>query len=85
MTLAGKFGIFRRKMKLDEMPEDQALYIQGVYVAGAQAAFQLVIAMADKTPEESVIAMGELQSEILNAMPKPEEKRLVMLPGERPN
>lgn len=86
MTLAGKWGIFRRKMKLDEMPNQQALFIQGAYLAGAQAVFQLVIAMSDKTVEESVIAMGELQTEILNAMPKPEEKRLVTVPGEeRPN
>ena len=74
MTLAGKFGKFRRAMKLDEMPREQALFAQGCFVAGAQAVFQLVIAMSDKTPAESIIAMGELQTEILNAMPKPEEK-----------
>ena len=71
MTLAGKFGRFRRAKKFDEMPREQAMFGQGCYIAGAQAVFQLVIAMADLSPGEATIAMGELQTEILNAMPKP--------------
>lgn len=82
MTLAGKWGVFRRRMKLDEMPHEQALFAQGCYLAGAQAAFQILAAASEKTPEEALIVWGELQTEILNAMPKPKEN-LVEVPPEK--
>ena len=72
MTLSGKFGILRRKMKFDEMPREQALFGQGCYLAGAQAAFQILAAASDKTREEAVMIWAELQNEIMAAIPKME-------------
>lgn len=82
MTLGGKFGIFRKKMRLDEMSPEQARFGQGCYLAGAHAAFQILAATSDMTREEAIVAWAELQNEILSAVPKPSTP-LVELPPEK--
>ncbi len=54
-------------------PKEQVLFGQGCYLAGAQAAFQILAAASDKTAEEAIIIWGELQQEILNAVARPED------------
>lgn len=82
--LAGKFSDFRRRLRLDEMPETSALMLQGAYIAGAQAAFQVLSEASKETPEDAIVIWGELQNEILNAIPKAPvvqampEKRLII-------
>lgn len=79
--LAGEFTKFRKLMRLDEMPPNAVMMLQGSYIAGAQAAFTILQKASELSAEDAVILWGELQSEILNAMPKREEKPLVQVPG----
>jgi hypothetical protein len=82
MTLAGKFGIFRRRMRLEEMPENQALYIQGAWLAGAQACFQVLadLSASDLTAEDVRAGWAAVQQEILNAMPQAEPEPVIHIP-----
>ena len=82
MTLAGKWGIFKRQVMPKEAPQQQVLFGQGCYLAGAQAAFQILSATSEMTPERSLVAWHELQAEIMNAVGRPQES-LVDLPPER--
>lgn len=77
--LAGKFGEFRKAMKMDTMPEFAAMSLQGSYIAGAQACFQILQAASKESAEDALVIWGELQQEILTAMPK-REKPLVEVP-----
>lgn len=81
--LAGKFGIFFRKMGLAKAPRQQALQLQGAYLAGAQAAFQILAAASTATPEDAIIIWGELQSEILGAQAKPADPLIEMPPENK--
>ena len=85
MTLSGSFGRFRRKLNLDEMPQEQALFAQGCYIAGAQACFQILAALSesDKSAAEVQIGWADLQQEIINAVPKAPKKEEDALPPER--
>ncbi len=82
MTLNAKFGLFRKRLPAD-MPPQQLLFGQSCYLAGAQAAFQILAAASDKTREESIIIWHELQQEILGAVAQPAEKNLVITPPEK--
>ena len=77
--LAAKFGEFRRVMRLDEQPEFAAKALQGAYIVGAQHVFQILQAASKESAEDALVIWGELQQEILTAMPKP-EKKLVEVP-----
>lgn len=83
MTLSSKFGIIRAKFQLDEMPENQARWGHAMFLAGAQAAFQILAATSDMSREDSIVAWKNLQDEIIAALPKSvepeEEKRIVTL------
>lgn len=81
--LAGKFGIFFRKMRFAEAPRSQALFGQACYLAGAQAAFQILAAASEKSPGEAIIIWGELQSEILGALAKPADPLIEMPPENK--
>ena len=69
MTLSGKFGILRAKMKLDEMSQEQAIFAQGMFISGAQAAFQILAALSasDKSAAEVQLGWHDLQEEIRKA------------------
>ncbi len=82
MTLNGKFGLFRKKLP-ENMPTQQLLFAQSCYLAGAQAAFQILATASDKTQEEAIIIWHELQQEILGAVAQPAEKNLVITPPEK--
>ena len=78
--LAAEFSKFRAVMKLDELPPTAALALQASYITGAQAAFLILQKASEATREEAILIWGELQQEILTAMPKPPEKKMVV-PG----
>lgn len=82
MTLAGKWGIFRRKMGLHELEMEQQLAAQGCFLAGAQAAFQILGAASTKTKEEAIVIWGEFQQELLQAV-RPKDQPLVEIPPEK--
>lgn len=81
-TLADKFTLFRQRLQFDQMSREQALFGQGCYLAGAQAAFQILAAASDKTREEAIVIWAELQHEILAAAPQPNQP-LVATPPEK--
>ena len=81
MTLAGKWGIFLKKLP-PEMNREQLLFAQACYLAGAQAVFQILGAASDATREEAIIIWRELQQEILTAAGRPAQP-LVSLPPEK--
>jgi hypothetical protein len=96
MNLASKFGIFRKKMQLDEMPAEQALFAQGCWLAGAQASFQILAALSESNKSAAEVQMGwaELQDEIMKANealtrrakpaePEPEESLIQALPEKK--
>lgn len=83
--LSAKFSEFRKVMKLDEQPEFAAMALQGAYIAGAQACFQILQSASKESAEDALIIWGETQHEILNAMPKREaliealpEKKIIL-------
>lgn len=78
--LAGKFGEFRKAMKLDEQPEFAAMALQGAFIVGAQAAFQILQAASKESAEDALVIWGELQTEILTAMPKKEKPMVEAVP-----
>lgn len=73
MTLGEKFTIFRAKAMPEGCPMQQAMFGQACYLAGAQAALQILVNASGKTAEEAVIIWGSLQKEILDAVGKPKE------------
>jgi glycogen debranching enzyme len=84
LKLSDHFTGFRRAMRLDECKPEHALFIQGSYVAGAQAAVQILAAANDlPTKEETAQVWADLWKEIMAATPKAsepvEEKRIVTL------
>lgn len=79
--LAGKFTEFRRVMKMDTMPEFAAMSLQGSYIAGAQACFQILQAASKESAEDAIVIWGELQTEILTAMPKRERPIVEVVSG----
>lgn len=79
--LAEKFTAVRRLMRLDELPPNAAMMMQSMFIAGAQAAFQILQKASDEAPEVALIIWGELQDEILNAMPKKKEEPRIVVPG----
>lgn len=81
--LSAKFSEFRKVMRLDEMPESAALALQGSYIAGAQACFQILQAASKESAQDALIIWGELQNEILTAMPKREKPLVEMLPEKK--
>lgn len=81
MTLAEKWNNFRQKLPA-EAPAQQILFAQASYLAGAQAAFQILGAASDKPREAAIIIWGSLQQEILQAVGKPKEN-LVVVPDEK--
>lgn len=82
MTLSERFTTFRHKFRLDEMPPQQAMFLQGAYIAGAQASFQILATASDKTREEAIVIWHDLQEEILAAAPKPPPP-LIATPPEK--
>jgi hypothetical protein len=73
MTLGGKFGIFARKMKLDLLPREQAYGVQQVYLAGAQAAFQILATASNLPAVQARAVWSGLQQEIMDANLKPQQ------------
>ncbi len=83
MTLAAKWGIFLRRAIPPETPREQLLYAQSCYLAGAQAAFQILELASGKTQEEAIIIWHDLQQEILGAVAKPQDNLVVTPPEKR--
>jgi hypothetical protein len=81
--LAEEFTAVRRLMRLDQLDPNGALMLQSMYIAGAQACFKILQRASKLSAEECLVVWGELQSEILNAMPKREEKLVEMPPEKR--
>lgn len=94
ITLASRFGKFRRAMKLDAMQPEQSLFAQGSYLAGAQACFQILAALSESDKSAAEVQMGwvELQEEIKKAnealtrratepAAEPEEESRIIKPG----
>jgi len=83
MTLAAKWGIFLRKAMPRDTPREQLLFAQGCYLAGAQAAFQILELASQKTQDEAIIIWHDLQDEILGAVAKPQDNLVVTPPEKR--
>lgn len=79
MTLAEKWKAFLKKLP-QEAGKQQILFAQACYLAGAQAAFQILGAASDKTQEEALIIWGEFQREILEAVARPSQPMVVTPP-----
>lgn len=80
MTLAEKWTIFVTKLP-QEAGREQILFAQACYLAGAQAAFQILGAASNKTQEEAITIWGEFQREILDAVGRPQqppEKQIIV-------
>lgn len=78
MTLAEKWTTFVTKLP-QEAGKEQILFAQACYLAGAQAAFQILGAASTKTQEEALTIWHDFQQEILNAVGRPQEP-LVQVP-----
>lgn len=88
MKLSDKFSVFRSIMKLDEMPEQQARFAQSSWLAGAQAAFQLLASFSDLEHDESIRQWHGVQQEILEAIgakakPVTPDEPLVVVPENK--
>ncbi len=80
MNLGQKYAAFRHRLPLN-MPREQMKLVQFAYIAGAQAAYQILAEASGKTAEEAVAIWGDLQKEMLDAVQA--KKPLVVVP--KPN
>lgn len=81
MALGSKFQQFIAAFLPPTAPQNQALFAQACFLAGAHSSFQILAHAATKSREESVVIWTDLQNEIKGAVPKREN--LVELPPEK--